>query len=189
MARGKELSNSQKVLIVKLWKDGESYRNISINLNIPFTTISSFIARFKIRNTAENNKRTGVPRKISPRLSRKLGRLISQNLMVTREELQEDLHSSGRSVTKQTINNEMLRNGLKSRRPKKTPLLLKRHWDARLKFVRQHKEKENSFWERVLWTDATKIELFGHNYRNHMWRKDSEAYSPKYQLSNLAVAV
>ena len=54
MARGKELSNSQKALIVKLWKDGESYRNISSNLNIPFNTISSFIARFKRRNTVEN---------------------------------------------------------------------------------------------------------------------------------------
>ena len=74
----------------------------------------------------------------------------------------------------------MLRNGLKSQTPKKTPLLLKRHRDARLKFVRQHKEKENSFWERVLWRDETKIELFGHNYRNHVWRrKDGKAYSPK----------
>ena len=56
MARGKELSNSQKALIIKLWKDGESYRNISSNLNIPFTTISSFIARFKRRNTVENQE-------------------------------------------------------------------------------------------------------------------------------------
>ena len=36
MARGKELSNSQKALIVKLWNDRESYRNISSNRNIPF---------------------------------------------------------------------------------------------------------------------------------------------------------
>ena len=82
MTRGKELSNSQEVLMVKLWKDGESYRNISSNLNIPFTMISSFIARFKRCNTVENKKRTGIPRKISPRLSRKLGCLISQNPMV-----------------------------------------------------------------------------------------------------------
>ena len=99
--------------------------------------------------------------------------------MITREELQEYLRSSGCSVTKRTISNEMLRNGLESRRPKKTPLLLKRYRDARLKFVRRHKEKENSFWERVLWTDETKIELFGHNYRNHVERKDGEAFSPK----------
>ena len=32
MARGKELSNSQNALIIKLYKDGESYSN----LNIPF---------------------------------------------------------------------------------------------------------------------------------------------------------
>ena len=72
----------------------------------------------------------------------------------------------------------MFKNGLTSRRSKKT-LQLKRHWGARLKFVRQHKEKENTFWERVLWTDETKIELFGHNHRNYVWRKDGEAYSPK----------
>ena len=146
MVRSKELSNSQKTLVVKLWKDGESYRNISNNLNISFTTISSFIAKFKRHNTVENKKRTGAPRKISPRLSRKLRLLINQNPMVTREELQEDLHSSGCSVIKQTIRNEMLRNGLKSWRPKKTPLLLKLHRDARLKFIRQHQEKEYLFW-------------------------------------------
>ena len=73
----------------------------------------------------------------------------------------------------------MQKNGLKSWRPKKTPLQLKQHKDAMLKFVRQHKENENSFWERVLWTDETKIELFGHNYQNHVWTKDSEAHSPK----------
>ncbi len=56
MARCKELSNSQKALIVKLWKDGESYRNISSNLNIPFTMISLFIARFKRSYTVENKK-------------------------------------------------------------------------------------------------------------------------------------
>ena len=79
--------------------------------------------------------------------------------MVTREEQQEDLRSSGYSITKRPTSNEMLRNGLKSQRPKKTPLPLKRH--------------------RVLWTDGIKIKLSGHNYRNHVWRKDGESYSPK----------
>ena len=53
----------------------------------------------------------------------------------------------------------------------------KRQRDAWLKFVRR--EKENLFRERLLWTDETKIELFDHNYRNHVGRKDGEAYSPK----------
>ena len=160
---------------------------ISSNPNIPFTTISSFIARFKRRNTVENTKGTGAPRKISPRLSRKLELLINQNPMVTREELQEDLRSSRCSIIKRTISNEMLRNVLKARRPKKTPHLLKRH--ARLKFIRQHKEKENSFSEKVLWINETKIELFGHNYRNHVWSKDGEANSPKNTVPTVKFGV
>ena len=58
MARGKQLSNSQKAPIVKLWIDGE--RNILSNLNIPFTLISSFIAKFKRCNTVENKKKEQV---------------------------------------------------------------------------------------------------------------------------------
>ena len=79
----------------------------------------------------------------------------------------------------------MQRNGVKSRKSEKTTLLFKRHRDTRLKFVRQHKEKENSFWQRVLWTDETKIELFRHNYRNDVWRKDGEVYSLKNMVSTV----
>ena len=103
----------------------------------------------KGHNTVENKKRTGALRKISPRFSRKVGQLINQNPMVRCEELQEDLHLSECSVTIQT-SNDMLRNGLKSWKPKKTSLLLKRHRDARLKFVRQHEENENLFWESIM---------------------------------------
>ena len=60
MARGKELNNSQKALIVKLLKDGESYRNISSNLDISLTTTGSFMARFKRRNTVENKKKEQI---------------------------------------------------------------------------------------------------------------------------------
>lgn len=88
MPKGKELTISQKQLILSLWKDGNSYRTISSNTNIPFTTIGSFITRYKNRNTVENQRRTGAPRKISPRLARKLGRQIQQNPQVTRKELQ-----------------------------------------------------------------------------------------------------
>lgn len=182
MPKGKELTISQKQHILSLWKDGNSYRTISNNLNIPFTTIASFISRFKTRNSVENQRRTGAPKKISLWSARILGRQIQQNPQVTREELQEHLRALGIKVTKRTISNELHKNSLKSRIPRNAPLLLKRHRDARLKFVREHKDKEYSFWEKVLWTDETKIELFGHNYRNHVCRKDGEAYLPKNTL-------
>ncbi|KAF2362667.1 Transposase Tc1-like [Trinorchestia longiramus] len=185
MARGKELTNSKKKRIVKLWKEGKSYRKMAENLVIPFTTISSFIAGHKRLKTVENQRRTGAPMKIFPRSSRKLMRQIEENPMVTREELQDDKRLLGTCVTKRTISNEIHRNSLKSRSPRKTPLLLKRNRDARLEFVREHNEKEKSCWERVLRTDESKIELFGHNSLNYVWRKDGEAFNPKNTIPTI----
>ena len=57
MARGKELTNLQKELIVKLWKEGKSYKKISNRLNIPFKNMSSLIVKYKKRRTIENQKK------------------------------------------------------------------------------------------------------------------------------------
>ena len=40
-------------------------------------------------------------------------------------------------------------------------------------------DKDCTFWRNVLWSDETKIELFGHNNHRHVWRKKGEACKPK----------
>uniref|UniRef100_A0AAZ3NVJ3 Tc1-like transposase DDE domain-containing protein n=1 Tax=Oncorhynchus tshawytscha TaxID=74940 RepID=A0AAZ3NVJ3_ONCTS len=39
--------------------------------------------------------------------------------------------------------------------------------------------QHRTFWRNVLWSDETKIELFGHNDRRYVWRKKWEACKPK----------
>ena len=55
------------------------------------------------------------------------------------------------------------------------------YWNVRLKFVREHKEAVNPIWERALWRDETKILLFWHDSRNHIWGKDSASFKPKHR--------
>ena len=40
-------------------------------------------------------------------------------------------------------------------------------------------DKENCFRKQVLWSDERKIELFGHNNIQKIWRKNGEAFLPK----------
>ena len=55
-------------------------------------------------------------------------------------------------------------------------MLSKRNMKARLKFVRENVDKDQDIWNNVLWTDESKIELFGHQSRGHVWCKSNTAF-------------
>ena len=85
----------------------------------------------------------------------------------------------GVDVSNSTFERCLHRAGLKNCRPGKTPLLKKCPLNVRLKFAKEHVEKPDKFWGKVLWSDETKVELYGHNDLKTVWRKKSEAYHPK----------
>lgn len=50
-------------------------------------------------------------------------------------------------------------------RERRNPLLRGRHKKVRLEFAETHLNKPKSFWENILWTNATKLKLFGTWYK------------------------
>ncbi len=92
-----------------------------------------------------------------------------------REDLVNDLKAAGTIVTKKTIGNTLRREGLKSCSARKVPLLNKAHVQAHLKFANDSEEN----WVKVLWSDETKIELFGINSTRRVRRRRNAAYNPK----------
>ncbi|CAJ0941215.1 unnamed protein product [Ranitomeya imitator] len=52
------------------------------------------------------------------------------------------------------------------------------HVRARLKFAREHLDDPEEFWENVLWSDETKLELFGRNTTCRVWRKKNTELHP-----------
>lgn len=45
---------------------------------------------------------------------------------------------------------------------------LKKNIAARLRFMKLHLNKSEDFWNNVLWTDETKVQLFGCNVPHHV---------------------
>ena len=113
------------------------------------------------------------------RAERLITRKIMQKPFTTRTELQRDLRAADADVNQDTIGRTLHRVGIHSRSPRKTPLLKTRHVYARLKFVRDHLEKPANFWDKILRSDKTKLELFGENSTWHVWSKKGTAYDPK----------
>uniref|UniRef100_A0A9J7XAX4 Transposase Tc1-like domain-containing protein n=1 Tax=Cyprinus carpio carpio TaxID=630221 RepID=A0A9J7XAX4_CYPCA len=87
--------------------------------------------------------------------------------------------SAGTVVSKKTISNALNCHGVHARSPRKTPLLNKKHVEARLKFAKEHLEKPVDYWETIVWSDESKIELFGSHSTHHIWRRNGTAHHPK----------
>ena len=107
-------------------------------------------------------------------------RKVRDQLSTTQEDLVNDLKAVGTTVTKGTISNTLHREGLKSCCARKVPLLKEAHVQAHLKL-----DDLEEALEKVMWSDETKIELFGINWTRHVWRKRNAEYNPKNTIPNV----
>ena len=82
----------------------------------------------------------------------------------TAKQIQADLQTQGTTVSTHTMRHQLNERGFYGRRPRRNTLLRERerdtHKKAQLEFAKTHLKKPKSFWENVMWTDETKLEIF-----------------------------
>ncbi len=170
MAKTKELSKDVRDKIVDLQKAGMGYKTIAKQLGEKVTTVSVIILKWKKHQITVSLPRTGAPCKISPRGVSLIMRTVRNQPRTTRDDLVNDLKAAGIIVTKKTIGDTLRQEGLKSCSTRKVPLLKKAHVQAHLKFANDSEEN----WVKVLWSDETKIQLFGINSTRCVWRRRND---------------
>ncbi len=65
---------------------------------------------------------------------------------------------------------------------RRKPLLKILHKKARKQFAEDKQTKDMDYWNHVLWSDETKINLFGSDGVKHVWRQPGEEYKDKCVL-------
>ncbi|KAI4901651.1 hypothetical protein NFI96_012829 [Prochilodus magdalenae] len=68
---------------------------------------------------------------------------------------------------------------------KQVPLLTPAHVQVHMKFVNDHLDDPEEAWEKDMWSDETKIELFGINSTRHVWNKKKEEYNLKNTVTTV----
>ncbi|KAG1935365.1 hypothetical protein F2P79_019229 [Pimephales promelas] len=179
MGKTKELSTDIRDKIVDLHKAGMGYKRIGKQLGEKRSTVGAVIRKWKKHHTTANLPRSGPPHKISPRGVSLIMRTVRNHPKTTRGELMNQLKAAGTTVTKETVGNTLRRHGLKSCSARKVPLLKKKHVQARMKFAIHHLDDSEEAWKKVMWSDETKIELFGLNSTRRVWRAKNTEYNPK----------
>ncbi len=99
---------------------------------------------------------------------------VKKNPRVSAKDLQKSLAHANIFVDTSTIRKTLNKNGVHGRTPRRKPLLSKKNIAARLKFAKEHLDVPQHYWQNILWTDETKIELFGKNTQHYVWRKKAQ---------------
>ncbi|KAF7655970.1 hypothetical protein LDENG_00047760 [Lucifuga dentata] len=92
---------------------------------------------------------------------------VKKNPRVTAKGFKESLEQVNISVHESTTCKKLNRHGVHSRTPRRKPLLSKKIITACLKFAKEHLDPPQHYWENVLWTDETKVELLGKNMQHY----------------------
>ncbi len=165
--------------VIEIYQSGKGYKAISKPLGLQRTTVRAIIHKWRKHGTVVNLPRSGRPTKITPRAQRWLIQEVTKDPTTTSKELQASLASVKVSVHDSTIRKRLGKNGLHGRVPRLKPLLSKKSIKAHLSFARKHLDDPQDFWENTLWTDETKVELFGRCVSHYIWRKSNTAFQKK----------
>ena len=182
MGKSMETTECKRKAVIELHKAKKSIRDISKQLQVPRSTVHDIVTKFKEFSTVKNLPRTGRPTILTPQDKRRIVRLALKNPRITTKDLCKELEDSNVCVSHSTVRRCLNKNSLKGRRPRKTPLHQSRHLKARLDYAKRNIDKDFVFWNSVLWTDETKIELFGHSRSQFVWRKPNDAYNPNFTV-------
>ena len=177
MAKTKESSRDIRDRIIERHKEGQGYQKISKEINLALSTIGNIIRKYKkYGDGTANLPRNGRPRKINKRTSKWISRNVQINRFITRSEIKTDLEGARINVSKNTISRALYCTDFYSRSPRKVPLLKTKHVKDRLKFVETYEKKGMQFWEKVIWSAETKVELFRGNTATNFWHKNGTAF-------------
>ena len=179
MPRSRELSERLRRSIVDAHISGEGYRVISKRFNVHISTVRQIVNKWKAEGTVLSLNRTGLPRKIRDKSKRKLAGKVAADPRLTSKDLQETLAAANIHCLRSTIRRALNDSGIHGRVARKKPLLSKKHKAARLNFAQQYANKSDAYGTRVLWTDESKIKLYGHNENRYIWRKTNTAFDEK----------
>ncbi|KAJ4919274.1 hypothetical protein JOQ06_022234 [Pogonophryne albipinna] len=114
--------------------------------------------------------KSGRPVKMTARAQRRMLNEVKKNPRVSARDLKKSLAHANISVDESTIRKTLNKNGVHGRTPRRKPLLSRKNIAARLKFAKEHLDVPQHYWQHILWTDETKVELFGRNTQRYVWR-------------------
>jgi len=142
--------------------------------------VSKTVRRFKENGNFKNLPRSGRPKAASELEKKMLARMSEADRTKTAPDLQSELNlATNKNISVSTTQRILRDKGLMGRISARKPLLRPANKVKRLQWAKEHVRWTPAQWERVLWTDESKFELFGSKRRVYVRRRIGERMNEK----------
>ena len=169
------ISERKRLKIIEMTSAGISDKKISQSLGISRPSVAHYRLRLDSNLGLHDAPKSGRPKLVSDRLCRKLRRKIVSGECQTAVDVRHSLLAeSGEAPSTSTIKRCLRRVGLKSAVKTKKPFLSIRHRRLRLSFAKKYRKWTIDDWKRVIFSDESKIQLFGSDRRKYYWRMSGD---------------
>lgn len=181
MSTHKFWSPKKRAVAVTLRKEGYTFREIAekVGGGASASGVLRICKKFAESGSVVDKPRAGRPRVSTERDDRELVRLSLEN---RRKSLQLLRHEWSAPASKATVRRRLISAGLRARAPRRKPLLNVDQRRRRLQWAMDHKEWTLEQWNKVLWSDETKINLFRSDGLQYVWRRKGEACAPQCMI-------
>lgn len=166
------ISRDKEANILALIEKGNSSRKIARSLGLSQSTVN------RVRKRHSHNldlSKGGRPRVLTEQEKRYASRLVTVGGLETATEVAKVIRrETGVEMCDNTLRNALREQGLSSSKKIKKPFLSEKNIKARFQFAQNHKDWTVSDWERVVFSDETKICRFSSDGRGWCWIEDKE---------------
>jgi transposase len=181
-----DLSDDIKQLILFNLKSGKKQKEIAEILGISKQRLNYHIIKEKSGRKFCSKRNSGRKTKDTKEISELIIKEVEENRFITGPALAKIVQEKfGMIINTKTIKRVIKKDGYNARSPRKVPLINEKIKISRVEIAKKFLMKPFEYWKTVIWSDETKINLFGSDGKSSVWRKPKEAYDNKCTIKTV----
>ena len=161
----------QRNLIVRLRNEGRTYQFISQFVGCSQNMVTNAL---KTKPTKETR---GRRRKTSIRTDRDIVRMSKKDPFQSSMCIANALEGQ---ISARTVRRRLAENNLFGRTARKAPFISSRNVRKRIQFAKLHSSHTYHYWQNILWSDETKVNLFGSDGPKYVRRPPNKEFCSRY---------
>lgn len=163
---------------IAMLQTGRSQREVARELRVSLSTVQRWFHRHEETGLLTRRPGSGRKRKTSERDDRFMRTVILRNRHLTAVDVRRELQEvRNMEIGIRTVRRRLAESGLTPRRPATGPQLTTAHRISRLEFAREHLHWTTEQWSNILFSDESRIGLYGADGRDRVYRRSGERYA------------